>query len=124
MKGKKGSIEIDIPSATKSNNQPGSRKEFGYDNGFSCKAWLQSVLEFCKEDSNRVIFALKVGLAVLLVALLILFRAPYEIFGTNIIWSIITVAIMFEYTVGKPQIMHTCTSSYFMLLLLTKKNGN
>ncbi|KAI3407273.1 uncharacterized protein J3R85_021140 [Psidium guajava] len=100
MKGKKGNIEIDIPLATKSNNQPASGKEFGYNNGFSCKAWLQSVLEFCKEDSNRVIFALKVGLAVLLASLLILFRAPYEIFGTNIIWSIITVAIMFEYTVG------------------------
>ncbi|KAI6702055.1 hypothetical protein NL676_011191 [Syzygium grande] len=100
MKGKKGSIKIDIPSATKSNKQPGSGKEFGYGDAFSCKAWLWSVWDFCKEDSNRVIFALKVGLAVLLVSLLILFRAPYEIFGTNIIWSILTVAIMFEYTVG------------------------
>ncbi|KAF8013353.1 hypothetical protein BT93_I1253 [Corymbia citriodora subsp. variegata] len=100
MKGKKGSIEINIPSATKRNNQPGSGKEFAYDDGFSCKAWLWRFWEFCKEDTNRVIFALKVGLAVLLVSLLILFRAPYEIFGTNIIWSILTVAIMFEYTVG------------------------
>uniref|UniRef100_A0A5B6YTJ1 Putative aluminum-activated malate transporter 9-like n=1 Tax=Davidia involucrata TaxID=16924 RepID=A0A5B6YTJ1_DAVIN len=66
----------------------------------SCKAWIWSVWEFCKEDSNRVIFSLKVGLAVLLVSLLILFQAPYQIFGTNIIWSILTVAIMFEYTVG------------------------
>ncbi|PNT45389.1 hypothetical protein POPTR_003G134100v4 [Populus trichocarpa] len=66
----------------------------------SCKAWLWSVWDFAKEDSNRVKFAFKVGLAVLLVSFLILFRAPFHILGTNIIWSILTVAIMFEYTVG------------------------
>ncbi|MBA0707537.1 hypothetical protein Golax_019574 [Gossypium laxum] len=27
-------------------------------------------------------------------------QGPYEIFGTDIIWSILTVAMMFEYTVG------------------------
>ncbi|KAG4154891.1 hypothetical protein ERO13_D03G080150v2 [Gossypium hirsutum] len=42
----------------------------------------------------------RVGLAVLLVSLLILVQGPYEIFGTDIIWSILTVAMMFEYTVG------------------------
>lgn len=121
MKGKKGSIKIDIPSATKSNKQPGSGKEFGYGDAFSCKAWLCSVWDFCKEDSNNVIFALKVGLAVLLVSLLILFRGPYEIFGTNIIWSILTVAIMFEYTVGKRQIIHACMHSFMLMLLFKKK---
>ncbi|KAK4771426.1 hypothetical protein SAY87_031958 [Trapa incisa] len=66
----------------------------------SCKGWVMRVWEFARDEPNRVIFSLKVGLAILLVSLLILIRAPYEIFGTNIIWSIITVAIMFEYTVG------------------------
>ncbi|KAF9614551.1 hypothetical protein IFM89_019298 [Coptis chinensis] len=96
MNGKKGSIEIDIPEPKKikqMENKTGNRN-------FSFKQWIQSVWEFCKGDINRVIFSLKVGLAVLLVSLLILFRAPYEVFGTNIIWSILTVAIMFEYTVG------------------------
>ncbi|PON43868.1 Aluminum-activated malate transporter [Parasponia andersonii] len=110
MNGKKGSIEIDIPSATKANyKQPeaASGKKSGGGGGgdgagslISCNAWIRSVWEFAKEDSNRVTFSFKVGLAVLLVSLLILFRAPYEVFGTNIIWSILTVAIMFEYTVG------------------------
>lgn len=67
---------------------------------FLCKARVMSVWEFGRDEPNRVIFSLKVGLAVLLVSLLILIRAPYELFGTNIIWSILTVAIMFEYTVG------------------------
>ncbi|KAI9174802.1 hypothetical protein LWI28_022869 [Acer negundo] len=107
MNGKKGScVEINIPSSittkiTKQQLESGKKKSAG--NGrdlFSCKAWIEKVWEFAKEDSNRVIFSFKVGLAVLLVSLLILFRAPYEVFGTNIIWSILTVAIMFEYTVG------------------------
>lgn len=111
MNGKKGSVEINIPSVNKAGaKQP---PEAGKKSGkkimmilFSSKAWLLNVWEFAKEDSKRVIFSLKVGLAVLLVSLLILFRAPYEVFGTNIIWSILTVAIMFEYTVGKFMYMH------------------
>lgn len=95
MNGKKGSINIDIPPSsspvTKEQNSPAISPE---------KYWISEVWKFAKDDTNRVTFALKVGLAVLLVSLLILFRAPYDVFGTNIIWSILTVAIMFEYTVG------------------------
>ncbi|XVE64755.1 hypothetical protein DITRI_Ditri07aG0127200 [Diplodiscus trichospermus] len=98
MNGKKSSVEINIPPAPKVKLQEVSKKSSFQ--GFSCKAWIWNVWEFCKEDSNRVTFSFKVGLAVLLVSLLILLRGPYEIFGTNIIWSILTVAIMFEYTVG------------------------
>ncbi|KAK4797430.1 hypothetical protein SAY86_029756 [Trapa natans] len=90
MSGKKGSCNNKVEAE-------------GSSNGgllLSCKAWAMSVWEFGRDEPNRVIFSLKVGLAVLLVSLLILIRAPYETFGTNIIWSILTVAIMFEYTVG------------------------
>ncbi|KAK6263186.1 hypothetical protein QUC31_009002 [Theobroma cacao] len=98
MNGKKGSVEINIPPAAKA-KQPEVIRKSSFQ-GLSCKAWIWNVWEFCKEDSNRVTFSFKVGLAVLLVSLLILVQGPYEIFGTNIIWSILTVAIMFEYTVG------------------------
>ncbi|MBA0554080.1 hypothetical protein Golob_013208 [Gossypium lobatum] len=99
MNGKKGSVEIDIPPPNKA-KQPEDGNKSGFQ-GFPCKAWIWSAWEFCKDDVDRVIFSFKVGLAVLLVSLLILLRGAYEIFGTNIIWSIITVAIMFEYTVGE-----------------------
>ncbi|KAM7491444.1 hypothetical protein LguiA_034365 [Lonicera macranthoides] len=99
MNGKKGSsFEINIPSIMKG-KLPDSMKKSG-EAGFSLKSLVRDVWEFAKEDSNRLIFSLKVGLAVLLVSLLILLQAPYQVFGTNIIWSILTVAIMFEYTVG------------------------
>ncbi|KAL5814259.1 hypothetical protein ACOSQ4_024900 [Xanthoceras sorbifolium] len=102
MNGKKGGcVEINIPSsAAKTKQLESGSKNSGNGGDFSCISWIQKVWEFAKEDSNRVIFSFKVGLAVLLVSLLILFRAPYQVFGTNIIWSILTVAIMFEYTVG------------------------
>ncbi|KAI4302929.1 hypothetical protein MLD38_038618 [Melastoma candidum] len=99
MSGKKGSIEITIPQAIKV-KQPDLGVETGDGFVVSLKTWMQNLWVFCREDPNRVIFSLKVGLAVLLVSLLMLFRAPYEIFGNNIIWSILTVAIMFEYTAG------------------------
>lgn len=96
MNGKKGSIRIDIRLPSKIVEEESVKKH----EGLSPRKWLRDVWDFARQDTNRVTFALKVGLACLLVSLLILFRAPYDIFGTNIIWSILTVAIMFEYTVG------------------------
>ncbi|KAJ4956563.1 hypothetical protein NE237_013346 [Protea cynaroides] len=94
MKTENGNIKINIPPVPETQkNSAGA--------GFSVEGWIKAVWEFCKEDSNRIKYSLKVGLAVLLVSLLILFQAPYQVFGTNIIWSILTVAIMFEYTVGE-----------------------
>ncbi|WCJ26396.1 aluminum-activated malate transporter 9 [Euphorbia peplus] len=106
MNGKKGSFAINIPpepmvaSNTKSKLAEAEKGDGIVGFLASFKGWIWRVWEFGREDTNRIIFAFKVGLAVLLVSLLILFRAPYDIFGTNIIWSILTVAIMFEYTVG------------------------
>ncbi|GKV27000.1 hypothetical protein SLEP1_g36210 [Rubroshorea leprosula] len=98
MNGKKEAVEINIPPSSKAKHLETEKKSVF--EGFSCANWIWKVWEFCKEDSKRLTFSFKVGLAVLLVSLLILLRAPYETFGTNIIWSILTVAIMFEYTVG------------------------
>ncbi|KAF7021849.1 hypothetical protein CFC21_034732 [Triticum aestivum] len=99
MNGKKGSIRIDICQPPKSVEQESVKKQIS-EKGQSPSKRLCDVWDFARQDTNRVTFALKVGLACLLVSLLILFRAPYGIFGTNIIWSILTVAIMFEYTIG------------------------
>ncbi|XP_027362572.1 aluminum-activated malate transporter 9-like [Abrus precatorius] len=94
------SIEVIIPTSTKPELPETDTKSATTTT--SCKAWLQiqNVWEFCKEDTGRVIFALKVGLAVLLVSLLILFGAPYQLFGPNIVWAILTAILVFEYTVG------------------------
>ncbi|TVU22909.1 hypothetical protein EJB05_32643 [Eragrostis curvula] len=99
MNGKKGSIRIDMFLPSNNVVTESAKKPITEDSPSPSK-WVYDVWEFARQDRNRVTFALKVGLACVLVSLLILFRAPYDIFGTNIIWSILTVAIMFEYTVG------------------------
>ncbi|KAJ0555659.1 putative aluminum-activated malate transporter [Helianthus annuus] len=91
MNGKEGGFVVEISSSTKDELPKTSNKAV---------VFMYTILDFAKEDRNRVTFSLKVGLAVLLVSLLILVQAPYKVFGTTIIWSILTVAIMFEYTVG------------------------
>ncbi|XP_010917158.1 aluminum-activated malate transporter 9-like [Elaeis guineensis] len=99
MNGRNGSIKIDVtlsPNAV----LPGFLKKSCVTKSFFLRKWVRDVWEFAKEDTNRVIFALKVGLAMLLVSLLVLIQAPFKVFGTNIIWAILTVGIMFEYTVG------------------------
>ncbi|GLT78158.1 hypothetical protein SLA2020_497040 [Shorea laevis] len=96
MNGKKEAVEINIPTDKGLQTKKKSVLE-----DFSCNSWISNVWGFCKEDSNRVTFSFKVGLSVLLASLLMLLRAPYEVFGTtNIVWSILTVTIVFEYTVG------------------------
>ncbi|KAF3340071.1 aluminum-activated malate transporter 9-like protein [Carex littledalei] len=62
--------------------------------------YIRDLWQFAKEDKHGVAFSLKVGLAMIIVSLLILISQPYEVFGTNIIYAILTVAVMFEYTVG------------------------
>ncbi|KAK9072955.1 hypothetical protein SSX86_009391 [Deinandra increscens subsp. villosa] len=91
MNGKEDNFVIEMSSSTKENLPKTTNK---------CSVYVYKIWEFAKEDINRVTFSLKVGLAVLLVSLLILIQAPYQVFGTTIIWSLLTVAIMFEYTVG------------------------
>lgn len=99
------SVRIDITMPSKAALPDNSKSDSGGGGGSQAvvpmRKWIMDMWEFAKEDSDRVTFSLKVGLACLLVSLLILIRAPYQVFGTNIIWSILTVAIMFEYTVGK-----------------------
>ncbi|XP_054824045.1 aluminum-activated malate transporter 9-like [Prosopis cineraria] len=93
MNAKQGSIEISIPTSTKSDKKCESRG--------LCKALAQNIWEICKEDKGKAIFGVKVGVAALLVSSLVLFEAPYQALGTNTIWAILTAILVFEYTVGE-----------------------
>ncbi|XP_072995583.1 aluminum-activated malate transporter 9-like isoform X2 [Typha latifolia] len=95
----KSSVKVDV-SLSPNAVLPEFLKRSASKERFSLRKWIREVWEFAMEDTNRVTSSLKVGLAMLLVSLLILVTAPFNHFGTNIIWSILTVGIMFEYTVG------------------------
>ncbi|MCL7037504.1 hypothetical protein MKW94_024800 [Papaver nudicaule] len=113
-----GSVKINIPcldppkqdqqdsssKTTKETKKIIDKKQQSVKNGgvfVGFKRLIQGIKKFAKEDKNRmIIFSLKVGFAILLASLLILVQSPYKVFGNDVIWSVITVASMFEYTVG------------------------
>lgn len=78
--------------------------------------WLKVLLEkfrskFCeiasntkklgKDDPRRLIHSLKVGFAISLVSLFYYYQPLYNNFGDSAMWAVMTVVVVFEFTVGK-----------------------
>ncbi|KAL5545709.1 hypothetical protein UlMin_005396 [Ulmus minor] len=88
-------MEIDHQSAT-------TQEKAGF---FSCvknkiaKAG-RNIKKVGKDDPRRVIHSLKVGLALTFVSLLYYWRPLYDGFGVSGIWAVLTVVVVFEYSVG------------------------
>ncbi|KFK43164.1 hypothetical protein AALP_AA1G088100 [Arabis alpina] len=53
-----------------------------------------------KEDPRRVVHALKVGLALALVSSFYYYQPLYDNFGVNAMWAVMTVVVVFEFSVG------------------------
>ncbi|XP_073269245.1 LOW QUALITY PROTEIN: aluminum-activated malate transporter 8-like [Primulina huaijiensis] len=53
-----------------------------------------------EDDPRRIVHSMKVGLALILVSLLYYFRPLYNGFGQAGMWDILTVVVVFEFTVG------------------------
>lgn len=62
---------------------------------------MSKSLKLAKNDQRRVIHSLKVGLALTLVSLFYYFQPLYNTFHDSATWAVITVVVVFEYTVGK-----------------------
>lgn len=56
--------------------------------------------QLIKDDPRRIIHSFKVGLAIALVSLFYYFDPLYEGFGVNAMWGVLTVVVVFEYSVG------------------------
>lgn len=61
----------------------------------------KAVKKLAQDDPRRVTHSLKVGLALTLVSLLYYTRPLYDGFGVSGMWAVLTVAVIFEFTVGK-----------------------
>lgn len=61
----------------------------------------KSTKKIGQDDPRRVIHSLKVGLALTLVSLLYYWRSLYDGFGVSGMWAVMTVVVVFEFTVGK-----------------------
>ncbi|XP_071931322.1 aluminum-activated malate transporter 2-like isoform X1 [Coffea arabica] len=53
-----------------------------------------------REDPRRIIHSIKVGLAIALVSLIYYFDPLYEGFGVSAMWAVMTVVVVFEFSVG------------------------
>lgn len=62
---------------------------------------VKNVQKLGKDDPRRIIHSLKVGLALTLVSMLYYVRPLYNSFGVSGMWAILTVVVVFEFTVGK-----------------------
>ncbi|GAB4859840.1 hypothetical protein Ancab_011320 [Ancistrocladus abbreviatus] len=72
-----------------------------------CEKLRCAVMEFrhtakklAKDDPRRIVHSMKVGLAITLVSLFYYFEPLYEGFGVSAMWAVLTVVVVFEYSVG------------------------
>lgn len=66
--------------------------------GFGKKAW-----KIGADDPRKAVHGLKVGLALTLVSVFYYTRPLYDGVGGAAMWAIMTVVVIFEYTVGESQ---------------------
>uniref|UniRef100_K7MLU1 Aluminum-activated malate transporter family protein n=3 Tax=Glycine subgen. Soja TaxID=1462606 RepID=K7MLU1_SOYBN len=66
---------------------------------FLSLAW-ESVWKMGRDDPRRVIYAFKVGFSLTLVSLLYLLEPFFKGLGENVIWAVMTVVVVFQFTAG------------------------
>ena len=67
---------------------------------FLSLAW-ESVWKMGRDDPRRVIYAFKVGFSLTLVSLLYLLEPFFKGLGENVIWAVMTVVVVFQFTAGQ-----------------------
>ncbi|XVE61394.1 hypothetical protein DITRI_Ditri06bG0036100 [Diplodiscus trichospermus] len=60
----------------------------------------KSIKKLGQDDPRRLIHSLKVGIALTLISLLYYARPLYDSFGVSGMWAVLTVVVVFEFTVG------------------------
>ena len=60
-----------------------------------------NIMKLGQDDPRRVIHSLKVGLAITLVSIICYYQPLYSNFDETAIWAIMTVVVVFEFSVGK-----------------------
>lgn len=100
----KTSFPMEIAAETSQKKSAGLLS-YGWDCLSSAKTRVIKVAKNAKkqgqDDPRKIIHSLKVGLALSLVSLFYYFRPLYDSFGVSGMWAVLTVVVVFEFTVGK-----------------------
>ncbi|KAL1553547.1 aluminum-activated malate transporter 9-like [Salvia divinorum] len=62
--------------------------------------YTKNALEMGRKDPRKVVYALKMGFALALVSLLLFWEMPIKDVSQYSIWAILTVVVMFEFSIG------------------------
>ncbi|CAJ1956214.1 unnamed protein product [Sphenostylis stenocarpa] len=62
--------------------------------------FTKMVIKLGRDDPRRTIHSFKVGLALVLISILQYFRPSFYAFGDNIMWAVLTVVLVLEFSVG------------------------
>lgn len=64
---------------------------------------VEKIWKLGVDDPRRVVHGLKVGISLTLVSLFYYMRPLYDGMGGTAMWAVLTVVVVFEFTVGKKQ---------------------
>lgn len=98
---------MEMESATQQKESEIFASAWGWLRVFPCRLKAKvtnitkSIKKLGQDDPRRVTHSLKVGLALTLVSLLYYARPLYDSFGVSGMWAVLTVVVVFEFTVGK-----------------------
>lgn len=59
------------------------------------------LIKLGKDDPKKIIHAIKVGLTITFVSIFYYFDPLFDGFGVSAMWAVLTVVVVFEYSVGK-----------------------
>lgn len=84
--------------------------------------FASKVRKIAADDPRKVVHCMKVGLALALVSVFYYTRPLYDGVGGAAMWAVMTVVVVFEFTVGRcysnTTCMHARTHSYMQLTVL------
>lgn len=78
------------------------------------KSVVSMAWEFGRSDPRKVVYSAKVGLGLMLLSLLIFLKEPFNGMSQYCVWSIMTVVVVFEFSIGMAPLLLFCFMGFFL----------